>query len=45
MNKNTLKESFKRLNSTVSPGIDKETKESYETNFNKNLSGLLILEI
>jgi hypothetical protein len=27
MNKNTLTESFKRLNSSASPGIDKETKE------------------
>jgi group II intron reverse transcriptase/maturase len=42
MNKNTLKESFKRLNNTASPGVDKETKESYKINLDENVSNLLI---
>jgi RNA-directed DNA polymerase len=42
MNKNTLKESFKRLNNTASPGIDKETKESYKIHLDENVNNLLI---
>jgi hypothetical protein len=33
MTKNTLKESFERLNITLSPYIDRETKKSYNPNW------------
>ena len=42
MNKNTLKESFNRLNGSASAGIDKETKESYKKNLDENLNNLVI---
>ncbi|MFL0195754.1 group II intron reverse transcriptase/maturase [Clostridium sp. WILCCON 0269] len=42
MSSNTLKESLKRLNNTASPGIDKETKESYKVHLDENVSNLLI---
>ena len=41
MNKNTLKESFNRLNDSASAGIDKETKESYKKNLGENLNNLV----
>ena len=41
MNKNTLKESFKRISNTASPGIDKVTKEEYEKNLDDNLADLV----
>lgn len=42
MKLNTLKESFKRLNNTASPCIDKETKESYKVHLDENVSNLLM---
>jgi len=42
MNKNTLKESFRRLNNYVSPGVDKETKENYKVHLDGNVSNLQI---
>jgi len=42
VNSNTLKESFKRLNNTASPGVDKETKENYKVHLDENVGNLLI---
>ena len=42
INKNTLKESFNRLNGSASAGIDKKTKESYKKNLGGNLNNLVI---
>ncbi|NLI93638.1 MAG: group II intron reverse transcriptase/maturase [Peptococcaceae bacterium] len=41
MNKGTLREAFKRLSSTAAPGIDGETKKTYQMNLEENLSNLL----
>ena len=41
MNRNTLKESFRRLNKSAAPGIDKVTKEEYEQNLESNLDNLV----
>ena len=41
MNKNTLKESFRRLNNKAASGIDQVTKETYKENLEKNIDNLL----
>jgi RNA-directed DNA polymerase len=41
MNKNTLKESFRRLNNKAASGIDQITKETYKENLEKNIDNLL----
>lgn len=41
MNRNTLKESFRRLNKSAAPGIDKVTKEEYEQNLESNIDNLV----
>lgn len=41
MSKGTLREAFKRLSKSASPGIDGVTKESYEQNLEENLRDLL----
>jgi group II intron reverse transcriptase/maturase len=40
MNQNTLKESFKRISSSASPGIDKVTKDGYEKDLDRNIADL-----
>ena len=40
MYKSTLREAFRRLSRTAAPGIDEETKESYEENLDENLADL-----
>jgi Retron-type reverse transcriptase len=41
MNKGTLREAFRRLSGKAAPGIDGETKETYQVNLEENLSKLL----
>lgn len=41
MNKGTLSEAFRRLSGTAAPGIDGETKKTYQVNLEENLSNLL----
>jgi RNA-directed DNA polymerase len=40
MNKNTLKEAFRRISNTASPGVDKVTKEEYKKDLDKNITNL-----
>src|SRR6056297_4263328 len=40
MYKSTLREAFRRLSNTASPGIDQETKESYKENLEENIDCL-----
>jgi RNA-directed DNA polymerase len=41
LGKGTLQEAFRRLSSSAAPGVDGETKESYNENLEENLSNLL----
>lgn len=41
MNKGTLREAFRRLSGTAAPGIDGETKKTYQANLEENPSNLL----
>lgn len=41
VNKATLREAFRRLSGTAAPGIDGETKATYQKNLEENLSNLL----
>jgi RNA-directed DNA polymerase len=41
MNKSTLKESFKRISNSASPGVDKVTKEEYSEKLECNITNLL----
>jgi RNA-directed DNA polymerase len=41
MNKNTLKESFRRLNKSASPGIDNIDKEDYGQKLEENIDNLI----
>ncbi|MHB8126973.1 MAG: reverse transcriptase domain-containing protein [Desulfitobacteriaceae bacterium] len=41
MNKGTLHEAFRRLSGKAAPGIDGETKKTYQVNLEGNLSNLL----
>ena len=41
MNKGTLHEAFRRLSNTAAPGIDGETKKTYQENLEGNLNNLL----
>lgn len=42
MNKETLREAFRKLSSTAVPVIDGETKATYQRNLEENLSKLLV---
>lgn len=41
MNRSTLKESFRRLDKSAAPGIDRVTKEEYEQNLESNIDNLI----
>ncbi|MTI49875.1 MAG: group II intron reverse transcriptase/maturase [Firmicutes bacterium] len=41
MNKGTLKEAFRRISASASPGIDGETKMSYEKKLGDNINNLI----
>lgn len=41
MNKATLREAFKRISKSAAPGIDGQTKETYQSNLEENLNNLL----
>jgi RNA-directed DNA polymerase len=41
LSKGTLREAFSRLSNTAAPGIDGQTKETYQGNLEENLSNLL----
>ena len=40
MNKNTLKEAFRRISNSASPGVDKVTKDEYAKDLDRNISDL-----